>query len=93
MLRIGLTIILPLLVPTGLYLVWIMVLGAPREKGDGRWAKIPWVGLAGAGVALLAIVLFGITVGFGTAQRGVYVAPQWLNGRIVPGHIAPLPRQ
>jgi hypothetical protein len=92
MLRIGVTIVLPLLLPSGLYLLWIMVLRAPRENGARPWAAIPWVWLAGAGIVLLAAVLFGITVGFGTAQHGIYVAPQWLNGRIVPGHIAPPPR-
>jgi hypothetical protein len=92
MLRIGATIVLPLLLPTGLYLLWVFVCAAPREKGASP-RTIPWVWLAGAGVVLLAAVLFGMTIGFGTAQRGVYVAPQWLNGRIVPGHIVPAPRQ
>jgi hypothetical protein len=90
MLRIGVTIVLPLLLPTGLYLLWIFV--APREKGTSPPA-IPWFWLAGAGVVLLAAVLFASIVGFGTAQQGVYVAPQWLKGRIVPGHIVPAPRQ
>ena len=93
MLRISATIVLPLLLPTALYLLWVAVLGAPREKGAAAWTAVPWLWLAGAGVVLLAVVLFGITVGFGTAQPGVYVAPQWLNGRIVPGHIVPAPRQ
>jgi hypothetical protein len=88
MLRIGVTIVLPLLLPTGLYLLWACVFAAPREKGASA-RTIPWVWLAGAGVVLLAAVLFGMTVGFGTAQQGVYVAPEWLNGQIVPGHIAP----
>jgi hypothetical protein len=89
MLRVCLTIVLPLLLPTALYLAWIRLLGAPRDGGAVSWAPIPWVWLAGAGAALLAIVLFVVTVGFGTAQRGVYVAPRWQNGRIVPGHIIP----
>jgi hypothetical protein len=89
MLRVGLTIVLPLLLPTGLYLLWIGGLGAPRDSGAVAWAAIPWVWLAGAGALLLALVLFVVTVGFGTAQQGAYVAPQWLNGRIVPGHIVP----
>jgi hypothetical protein len=92
MFRIGVTIVLPLLLPTGLYLLWIMVRRAPREQGARSWAALPWPWLVGAGILLLVTVLFGITVGFGTAKRGLYVAPQWLNGRIVPGHIVPPPR-
>jgi hypothetical protein len=93
MLRVGLTIVLPLLLPTGLYLLWVTILGAPREDGGAQWANLPWLWLAAAGAALLAIVLFVVTVGFGTAQQGVYVAPSWDNGRIVPGHIEPMPRR
>jgi hypothetical protein len=92
MLRVGLTIVLPLLLPTGLYLLWVTMLGASREDGGRAWANLPWLWLAAAGAALLAIVLFVVTVGFGTAQQGVYVAPRWDNGRIVPGHIEPMPR-
>jgi hypothetical protein len=74
---------------TALYLAWVGFLAAPRDGGAPPWAAIPWGWLAGAGALLLAVVLFVVTVGFGTAERGVYVAPQWLNGRIVPGHIVP----
>jgi len=38
---------------------------------------------------LLAIVLFVVTVHFGTSQEGVYVPPRWENGHIVPGHMEP----
>jgi Family of unknown function (DUF6111) len=93
MLRVCLTIVLPLLVPTALYLAWIGLLGAPRDGGTVSWGAVPWVWLAGAGVVLLAIVLFVVTVGFGTAQQGIYVAPRWQNGRMVPGHIEPSPRR
>ena len=89
MLRVGLTIILPLIMPTGLYLLWITVLGAPRDSAAGASTALPWAWLAAAGALLLAIVLFVVTVGFGTTQQGSYVAPRWQDGRIVPGHIEP----
>lgn len=85
------TVVLPLLLPTALYLLWISTIGAPHEGGALPWAAVPWVWLAAAGTVLLAIVLFVITVGFGTAQQGIYVAPRWLNGKVVPGHIEPQP--
>jgi len=46
---------------------------------------------AAAGVALLAIVLFVVTVHFGSPQEGVYVPPRWEDDRIVPGHMEPRP--
>jgi hypothetical protein len=93
MLRVGLTIVLPLILPTGVYLLWIAALGPPRDSSAGASTAVPWAWLAAAGAVLLAIVLFVVTVGFGSAQRGVYVAPRWENGRIIPGHIEPATRR
>ena len=91
MLRVVLTIVLPLLLPTGLYLLWIATLG-PSHEGDAiPWAAMPWIWLAGAGAVLLAIVLFVVTVHFGSPQEGVYVPPRWQGDRIVPGHVEPKP--
>jgi hypothetical protein len=85
MLRVLLTI-LPLLLPTALYLLWVTTL-RPARNDAIFWRALPWIWLAGAGVALLAIVLFVVTVHFGTPQEGNYVPPRWENGHIVPGHM------
>jgi hypothetical protein len=90
MLRVFLTIVLPLLLPTALYLLWVAVLGS-REGVAMSWVAVPWIWLAGAGVILLTIVLFVVTVHFGSSQEGVYVPPRWEGGRIVPGHVEPKP--
>ena len=87
--RVLLTIVLPLILPTALYLLWVTTLRRPSPGSEARWAALPWVWLAGAGVVLLAIVLFVVTVHFGAPQQGVYVPPRWQNGHIVPGHIEP----
>jgi len=87
MLRVFLTIVLPLLLPTALYLVWVTTLRPMEHNGATFWRALPWIWLAGAGVALLAIVLLVVTVHFGTPQEGVYVPPRWENGHIVPGHM------
>jgi len=87
--RILLTIVLPLLLPTALYLLWVITFGPDRRDGATERRALPWVWLAGSGVALLVVVLFVVTVGFGTPQEGVYVPPRWENGRIIPGHIEP----
>jgi hypothetical protein len=89
MVRVFLTIVLPLLMPTALYLLWVTTLSSPHDGGAVAWTSVPWVWLAAAGAVLLAIVLLVVTVGFGTPQQGVYVAPRYVNGHIIPGHIEP----
>ena len=92
--RVLLTIVLPLVLPTALYLIWATTLRRPSSSdADARWAALPWVWLAGAGLVLLAIVLLVVTVHFGAPQQGVYVPPRWQNGHIVPGHIEPQPNR
>jgi Family of unknown function (DUF6111) len=91
MLRVLLTIVLPLLAPTALYLLWVGAFGAEHGGQAVRWTAIPWLWLAGAGAVLLAIVLFVVTVHFGTPQEGVYVPPRWEGSRIIPGHMEPVP--
>ena len=85
--RVLLTIVLPLVLPTAVYVLWVTTLRPARRNGATWWRVLPWVWLAGAGVALLAIVLFVVTVHFGRPQEGVYVPPRWENGHIVPGHM------
>jgi Family of unknown function (DUF6111) len=87
--RILLTIVLPLLLPTVLYLLWLTVLQPARHDDATQWAALPWLWLAGAGVVLVAIVLLVVTVHFGVSQEGVYVPPRWQNDHIIPGHIEP----
>jgi hypothetical protein len=90
MLRVIVEILLPLVLPTALYLGWIRVVRWANGGGAAMgWAGLPWLWLAAAGVVLLAAFLFVVTVGFGTAERGVYVPPRWVNGHIVPGHVEP----
>ncbi len=89
MLRVLLTIVLPLALPTALYLSWMWIAQGAERSRNVHWAAVPWVWLAGAGALLLALVLFVVTVGFGTSTPGVYVPPHWENGRMIPGHIEP----
>ncbi|MGH7048777.1 MAG: DUF6111 family protein [Stellaceae bacterium] len=90
MARVVITIVLPLLLPTALYLLWIITWGAPQDGGAVSWTALPWLWLAAAGAGLLMVVLVVVTVGFGAAQQGVYVAPRWQNGHIIPGHFEPV---
>jgi uncharacterized protein DUF6111 len=101
MLRVFFTIVLPLVLPTALYLVWLRLRhwlpqGSPEGSAEAspqgesmHWAALPWVWLAAAGAVLLALMLFVVTVHFGSPQPGTYVPPHVENGQIVPGHIEP----
>ena len=89
MLRVLLTIILPLVLPTALYLLWVRTTQWEEAGGAMRWHALPWLWLAGAGAVLLAVVLFVVTVHFGTSEPGVYVPPRYEGGHVVPGHIEP----
>lgn len=88
--RVIVEIVVPLVLPTVLYILWVL---AVRRAGAGRtaaWQKMPFLWLAAAGVVLLALFLVVMTVGFGTDTRGsVYVPAQYKNGRIIPGHFEP----
>lgn len=81
-----LTLVVPLVLPTVAYLLWLQV---ARTTDGVPWRRLPWVWLAVSGVALTVVVLFVVTVGFGTTIAGIYVPPRFENGRIMPGHIVP----
>jgi hypothetical protein len=89
MFRIVVEILLPLLLPTVLYIAGTRLAELTQRGGAVRRAPLPWLWLAGAGVVLLAAMLLVVTVGFGTVERGVYVPPRWIGGHIEPGHIEP----
>jgi Family of unknown function (DUF6111) len=91
MLRVFATIVLPLLLPTALYLLWVMMADRSRRGGPMRWAALPWVWLIGAGTVLLIVVLVVVNLHFGSSQTGVYVPPRYERGQIVPPHIEPKP--
>jgi hypothetical protein len=89
MLREILTLVVPLLLPTVLYLAWVRLTRWSESESALFWQRQPWIWLAAIGVALTALVLVVVTVGFGTAVPGIYVPPHAENGRIVPGHVVP----
>jgi hypothetical protein len=89
MLRVFLTIVVPLLLPTAVYLLWMRAMHWEASGRAMRWRALPWLWLAGAGALLLALVLFVVTVHFGTSKPGVYVPPRYEGGRLLPSHIEP----
>jgi hypothetical protein len=95
MTRFILTMAVPLVLPTALYVLWVAALG----RGGGAaasgptpapppWRGLPWPWLVGTGVALAAAALVAVVQTSG-ARDGRYVPPHEENGQIVPGHVEP----
>jgi hypothetical protein len=87
MTRVLLQYLLPLLLPTVIYLVWWYLIGratsapgvpAPLREG-------PWFWLILAGVALMAAGLIVTAMMSGTDPTGTYVPPTWQGDTITPG--------
>lgn len=83
MIRVALTILLPLLAPTAIYFLWLSTLG----RTAGR--NTPWTWLIIGGLAAAAIALVVVGVDTGGNQAGSYVPPHVEDGHVVPGQIAP----
>ena len=80
--RVFLTIIVPLLLPTALYVAWRVL--------AGKQINVPavWLWLAVSGLVLASAMLVFLSVDFGEPKGGVYVPPHVNeSGTVVPGHI------
>jgi len=89
--RIFLTILVPLFLPTVLYILWLVALKRPEAAGAADWRGLPWPWLALAGVVATAALLFVLRVHITGSPQGVYVPPRYIDGRIEPGHVEPAP--
>ena len=89
MLRVLLTVVLPLLLPTAIYVAWITFAARSANREPVRLGALPLVWLALAGVALLALVLITVNVHFGEPADGRYVPPRYEDGRVIPPRIEP----
>lgn len=83
--RLVLTVLLPLLLPSILYFTYVAV----AREGPRAAQSPPWVWLAGIGL-LLAIGALVLLSGLGGAEPGsVYHPPRQVDGRIEPGYFGP----
>ena len=90
MIRVLFEELLPLVLPTVLYLLWWLIIGRNRKAaaaGAKAWYDGPWFWLILAGVALSGAVLVVGALRTGGDPTGTFVAPRYEGGRIVPGHI------
>jgi hypothetical protein len=90
MFRVLLTVVLPLLLPTAIYVAWIAFMSRVSSRERVRLGALPVVWLALAGVVLLAAVLITVNVQFGEPTSGRYVPPRYEDGRVLPPHVEPL---
>ena len=93
MARILLEYVLPIVLPSLVYLAW---LAHERRRiareGMGkplRWQDGPWPWLVGSGLALAVLVAIASALLGGSDIEGTYVPPRVEDGRIVPGHVEP----
>jgi hypothetical protein len=89
MLRVMFSVVLPLLLPTALYGLWVLAINR-HDGADTNWRALPWVWLVVAGVGLAAIVLVAV-VQIGGIGEGTYVPPHVEHGTLIPGHVVPAP--
>lgn len=88
------TVVLPLVLPTLVYLAWIWVEGRRRARSAAGeplrwWMRVPWVWTLCAGVALMAVSLTALAL-FGGAEPGATYQPAvFEDGRVVPGRLNP----
>ncbi len=83
--RVALTVILPLLLPSILYFAYVaLARGEPREA-----RAAPWFWLAGSGLLLAIAALILVSSLEGAEPGSVYHPPREVDGRIVPGHFGP----
>lgn len=91
--RILFQYVLPIVLPTALYLAW---LAAEHRRiaraGVGqkpRWQDAPWLWLGAIGVFFAGMVAVATALFGGAGIEGVYVPPRLENGQITAGHVEP----
>ena len=93
MLRVFLMVILPLILPTCLYLAYMSVthLGSDDKASEvSWWVTAPWFTLFLSGFVLIVVVLVMFMMLSGDPIAGKYNPAQFLDGRLVPGRVVPL---
>jgi hypothetical protein len=91
--RFFLTVLLPLVLPTVLYVLWSGSLGRIGQPGqEAEWRALPWTWLAAIGIILAGGVVIAV-VQIGGSRGGTYIPPHVENGVVVPGHVEPAGRK
>lgn len=93
MIRKILTIVVPLLAPTIVYVMYLYFIAKNRAaEQEGRrlpeWRRWPWQILIPCGAVLTAISVALLGLPGDAVVPGTYVPPHMENGKIVPGGFA-----
>lgn len=97
MLRVVLTILIPLLLPAFVHWLWFRLIERRRLAAltDGTlpvqpwWVTAPWLTLVIAGVVLAGATLAFTALNSGAAPHSSYRPAQVEGGRLVPGQQTP----
>jgi len=93
MLRNLLMVVLPLMLPTLIYMAYMMIERRKAAASQGAavpwWVGAPWTWLVTGGVLLAAIVLFTLALTGGFDKSGTYHPAHLIDGRIVGGETTP----
>ena len=91
MLRILLTIVLPVALPLLLYGGYISMMRrraqAAGEDDLPRWDEGPWAWLVLAGVGLVLVVLVVVRLSSGVPPGTKLEAPRMINGEVAPSRV------
>jgi hypothetical protein len=91
--RIVLEVVVPILLPAGLYMLWLVAeqrrIAAAGGALPRHWVEAPWLRLLAVGVLLAGLLAMALALFGGDSIQGDYVPPQIKDGRIVPGHVVP----
>ena len=90
MIRILLTVLLPMALPSAAYFLWFAnerrrAIAAGTPEAMPRLGDVPWFVLASAGLAIAAVVLVASSIYSGDEPGTTYVPPHLENGQVVPG--------
>ena len=91
MLRMFLTVVVPLVLPTAGYILYIVVIERRRARAEEAhtrapwWVTAPWPWLLLAGAGLMGLTLGVIAVTSGAPPHSAYTPAHLQNGRVVEG--------
>ena len=86
--RVLLQYILPLLLPTAIFVLWLWFTTGREDKREEFVARLqagPWFWLVVSGIVLVAAVMIWAGLSQGSDPGKVYVPPRFEGGRILPG--------
>lgn len=91
MLRIILTVLVPLLLPTAGYVLYVLVIERRRRRAEEThtqapwWVAAPWPWLLLAGAGMMAVTLGAVAVTSGAPPHSPYIPAHLDDGRVVEG--------